>query len=112
MHKITLSTAIGTVLVSVATFAAEDNSGDSSEGMPSSTRPSTEAELVLEHIAQDGGSSAFATLDADGDRKVSYSEAQNMEGLTEIFTILDRDGDGMLSANEFSPRPQPPERKP
>lgn len=52
---------------------------------------------------QDKGASSgtFATLDRNGDQRISRSEAGFDRKLSETFADLDTDGDGFVSAAEF-----------
>jgi Ca2+-binding EF-hand superfamily protein len=45
---------------------------------------------------------SFATLDRNGDGRISRSEAGFDRKLSQIFAELDTDGDGFVSAAEFS----------
>ncbi|WP_198683123.1 EF-hand domain-containing protein [Peristeroidobacter agariperforans] len=44
----------------------------------------------------------FATLDRNGDNRISRSEAGFDRKLSETFVELDADGDGFVSAAEFA----------
>lgn len=46
-------------------------------------------------------SGSFATLDRNGDHRISRSEAGFDRRLSETFADLDTDGDGFVSAAEF-----------
>ncbi len=45
---------------------------------------------------------SFATLDRNGDGRISRSEAGFDRSLSQTFAELDTDGDGFVSAEEFS----------
>lgn len=47
-------------------------------------------------------SGSFATLDRNGDNRISRSEAGFDRRLSETFVELDADGDGFVSAAEFA----------
>lgn len=47
-------------------------------------------------------SGLFASLDRNGDKRISRSEAGFDRKLSETFAELDTDGDGFVSAAEFS----------
>ena len=44
---------------------------------------------------------AFLSLDSNGDREISYEEAEGHQDLLEQFETLDLDGSGTLSEAEF-----------
>jgi Ca2+-binding EF-hand superfamily protein len=54
---------------------------------------------------------AFASLDADGDGKVSKDEAAGHDDIVNNFDRLDRDRDGFVTKREFRrntmPKPKP-----
>lgn len=74
-------------LLSTAALAAEDT-------QPSNTK-----------------TDSFASLDADGDGKVSKDEAAGHEEIVNAFDKLDRDRDGFVTKREFRrntmPKPKP-----
>lgn len=47
----------------------------------------------------------FASLDRDGDKQISRSEARREASLRERFAAVDASGDGYLSKSEFRARP-------
>ena len=47
-------------------------------------------------------SASFATLDRNGDNRISRSEAGFDRRLSETFAHLDTDGDGFVSTTEFA----------
>ena len=59
---------------------------------------------VLANDARDklASSASFATLDRNGDNRISRSEAGFDRRLSETFAELDTDGDGFVSAAEFA----------
>lgn len=54
---------------------------------------------VKDKVAASG---PFATLDRNGDNRISRSEAGFDRNLSETFVALDTDGDGFVSAAEFA----------
>lgn len=81
LHKLLLVTFIG----SVALLA--NASVDAADGRPQAKTAST---------------SPFATLDRNGDHRISRSEAGFDRLLSQTFAEIDTDGDGFVSPAEFA----------
>lgn len=108
MRKTTLSLMIGTLLLSGAAIAGgQDRHGAEAEG-----RTESQASLSLGSVRTMGSATAFAKVDADGDRVITRNEADAMQGLPQQFGKLDANGDGKLTAQEFAALSvnAPPER--
>jgi Ca2+-binding EF-hand superfamily protein len=61
--------------------------------------------------SKEGSADAFKTLDADGDGKISKTEATADANIASNFDSLDGDSDGFVSKSEFKrntmPKPKP-----
>jgi len=77
--KILVLAAAGSVCV--ATIATADNVGDKNQLLSSAT---------------------FASLDRNGDHRISRSEAGFDRVLSQTFAEIDTDGDGFVSADEYT----------
>lgn len=114
MRKTILGLTISTLLMSGATVAQDDRG--SRQDAEAKGRAESQATLSLGSIRTMGSATAFAKVDADGDKVITRDEAHAMKGLPQQFDKLDTDGDGELTMKEFaalsvdsSPHPGPPE---
>ena len=69
------------------------------------------AEDTQSRESKDGSADTFKMLDADGDGKISKTEATANAGIASNFESLDGDSDGFVSKKEFRrntmPKPKP-----
>ncbi len=98
MRKTTLSLMISTLLLSGAAVAG----GQDKQGAEAKGKTESRASLSLGSVRTLGSATAFAKVDADGDRMITRSEAEAMQGLPQQFGKLDANGDGQLTAQEFA----------
>lgn len=80
MHKLLFTTIAGIVCLLASVGAFADDSGKNKLAAVSS----------------------FATLDRNGDHRISRSEAGFDRVLSQTFAEIDTDGDGFVSAAEFA----------
>ena len=98
-----LAAAIGSGL-SGAAFASDAGHQDQAKpvmGDPAPPEPAEPAEPATPAPA-DSVKVTWADLDADGDGKLSATEAAGIERLGDGFGDADADGDGLLTAAEYN----------
>lgn len=100
MRKTTLSLMISALLLSGAAVANGDQ--DKRHGAEAKGKAESEARLSLGSVRTMGTATAFAKVDADGDKLITQSEADAMQGLPQQFGKLDANGDGQLTMQEFA----------
>lgn len=100
MRKTTLSLMITALLVSGAAVAGDER--DRRHGAETKGQAESQARLSIGSVRTMGSATAFAKVDADGDKIITQDEADAMQGLPQQFGKLDANGDGQLTMQEFA----------
>jgi Ca2+-binding EF-hand superfamily protein len=91
---------ISTLLLSSAAVAQGDQT--SRHDAEAKGKAESQATLSLGSVRTMGSATAFAKVDADGDKVITQNEADAMKGLPQQFGKLDANGDGELTMQEFA----------
>lgn len=91
---------ISTLLLSGAAVAQSGH--DSRHNAQAEGKADSRTTLSLGSVRTMGSATAFARVDADGDRLITRDEAGAMKGLPQQFGKLDTNGDGELTMQEFA----------
>jgi hypothetical protein len=87
IRKLVRVAVAASLFASTAVLAVDDHNDD---------------KLATAAAGTDATANSFATLDRNGDRRISRSEAGFDRKLSQTFAELDTDGDGFVSMTEFS----------
>lgn len=99
--RTTTSTLMILALIFTGAAAAGERPGDR-RAAGAEDRADNQSRLSLGSVRAMGSATAFSRLDADGNRAITRTEANAMQGLPQQFGRLDADGNGELSAREFA----------
>lgn len=100
MRKTIPALTISTLLLSGA--AAAQDGHDNRHDAEAKGKTESQATLSLGSVRTMGSATAFARVDADGDRVITRDEAGAMKGLPQQFGKLDTNGDGEVTMQEFA----------